>query len=174
MTTSASHPKTTAAATGESGQSEDARGAGYVGMFRTAVRDILGGLAGTGVALPQSMALGVALFVSMGLEPSAGALAGLLGATALSLTSGIAGATAGMISAPNGPVIMLLTTSLTTVVAAGVTGDGLLLALIAILLLTGLLQFLLGISGGGQLIKFIPYPAVAGLVTGIGLLMVLS
>lgn len=174
MTTSASRPKNTAAATGESGRTEDARGAGYVGMFRTAVRDILGGLAGTGVALPQSMALGVALFVSMGLEPSAGALAGLLGATALSLTSGIAGATAGMISAPNGPVIMLLTTGLTTVAAAGVTGDGLLLALIAILLLTGLLQFLLGISGGGQLIKFIPYPAVAGLVTGIGLLMILS
>ena len=174
LTQGASRPKTAAAASSESGRSEDSRTGGYVGMFRTGVRDILGGLAGTGVALPQSMALGVALFVSMGLEPSAGALAGLLGAAALSLTSGIAGATAGMISAPNGPVIMLLTAGLASVAAAGVTGDGLLLALIAILLLTGLLQFLLGISGGGQLIKFIPYPAVAGLVTGIGLLMILS
>jgi len=42
------------------------------------------------------------------------------------------------------------------------------------MVLTGLFQFLLGISGGGQLIKFIPYPAVAGLVTGVGVLMVLS
>jgi sulfate permease, SulP family len=171
---SPSQPKDAAATSSDSDQSEEARRTGSAGKLQTVVRDILGGLAGTGVALPQSMALGVALFVSMGLEPSAGALAGLLGAAALSLTSGVAGATTGMISAPNGPVTMLLTASLASVAAAGVSGDGLLLALIAILLLTGLLQFLLGITGGGQLIKFIPYPAVAGLVTGIGLLMVLS
>ncbi|MDC1287754.1 SulP family inorganic anion transporter, partial [Gammaproteobacteria bacterium] len=171
---SSSQANHAAAMSSDSDQSEKVPRTGNTGKFQAVVRDILGGLAGTGVALPQSMALGVALFISMGLEPSAGALAGLLGATALSLTSGVTGATTGMISAPNGPVIMLLTASLAAVAATGVSGDGLLLALIAILLLTGLLQFLLGVTGGGQLIKFIPYPAVAGLVTGIGLLMVLS
>ena len=141
---------------------------------RSATRDLLGGLAGSGVALPQSMALGVALFAGMGFDSSTGALAGLIGAAALSLTSGAAGATVGMISAPNGPVVMLLTTSLASVAASGITGDGLILALFTILVLMGLFQFLLGVSGGGQLIKFIPYPAVAGLVTGIGVLMILS
>jgi len=141
---------------------------------RFTAADLLGGLAATTVALPQAMGLGVALFAGMGFAPSAGALAGLMGAAALSLSSGLTGATVGMISAPNGPVIMLLSASLTAVAAQGVQGDGLLVALAAIMLLTGLFQFLLGISGGGQLIKFIPYPAVAGLVTGIGILMVLS
>ena len=136
--------------------------------------DLLGGLAGTAVALPQSMGLGIALYATMGLDASAGAMAGLMGAAALSLVSGLVGATIGMISAPNGPVTMLLAASLASVAAHGVQGEGLLLALVAIMLLTGLFQFLLGISGGGQLIKFIPYPVVAGLVTSIGVLMVLS
>ena len=136
--------------------------------------DVLGGLVGTAVALPQSMGLGVALFAAMGFDASVGALAGLMGAAALSLVSGLGGATIGMISAPNGPVTMLLAASLASVAAHGVQGEGLLLALVAIMILTGLFQFLLGISGGGQLIKYIPYPVVAGLVTGIGVLMVLS
>jgi SulP family sulfate permease len=120
------------------------------------------------------MGLGVALFAAMGFDASVGALAGLMGAAALSLVSGLGGATIGMISAPNGPVTMLLAASLASVAAHGVQGEGLLLALVAIMILTGLFQFLLGISGGGQLIKYIPYPVVAGLVTGIGVLMVLS
>lgn len=136
--------------------------------------DLLGGLAGTAVALPQSMGLGVALFLAMGFDASTGALAGLIGAAALSLFSGVAGATVGMISAPNGPVTMLLAASLASVAAQGVQGQDILLALIAIMLLTGLFQFLLGITGSGQLVKFIPYPVVAGLVTGIGVLMVAS
>jgi len=100
------------------------------------------------VALPQSMGLGISLFAVMGFDASAGALAGLIGAAALSLASGLAGATMGMISAPNGPVTMLLVASLASVAAAGVQGDGLLLALFAIMLLAGLFQFLIGISGG--------------------------
>jgi len=60
------------------------------------------------------MGLGVALFAGMGFDASAGALAGLMGAAALSLVSGLAGATVGMISAPNGPVTMLLAASPST------------------------------------------------------------
>ncbi len=147
---------------------------GATARSRFDVPDALGGLAGTAVALPQSMGLGVALFAGMGFDASAGALAGLMGAAALSLVSGLFGATVGMISAPNGPVTMLLAASLASVAAQGVQGEGLLLALVAILFLTGVFQFLLGVSGAGQLIKYIPYPAIAGLVTGIGVLMVLS
>jgi MFS superfamily sulfate permease-like transporter len=111
---------------------------------RPVIRDLLGGLAATTVALPQSMGLGVALFVAMGYDASTGALAGLVGAAALSLVSGLAGVTMGMVSAPNGPVTMLLSVSMASVLAQGVEGDGILLALFAIILLTGLFQFLLG------------------------------
>ena len=60
---------------------------------RLTLGDLLGGLAATTVALPQSMGLGVALFLAMGFDASTGALAGLVGAAALSMVSGLAGAT---------------------------------------------------------------------------------
>jgi SulP family sulfate permease len=136
--------------------------------------DLLGGIAGSAVALPQSMGLGLVLFTAIGLDASTGAMAGLLGAAVLSLSSGLLGATRGMISAPNGPVTMLLVASLATMVADGLQGQGLLLALTLILLLAGVLQFIFGFARGGHLVKYIPFPAVAGLVTGIGILMILS
>ncbi len=139
-----------------------------------AVGDLLGGIAGGAAALPQSMGLGVVLFTAIGLDAATGASAGLLGAAVLSLSSGLVGATRGMISAPNGPVTMLLVASLATLVAAGVQGPDLPLALTVILLLAGVFQFLFGIAGGGHLVKYIPFPVVAGLVTGIGVLMILS
>lgn len=138
------------------------------------VGDLLGGIAGGAAALPQSMGLGVVLFTAIGLDAAAGASAGLLGAAVLSLGSGMVGATRGMISAPNGPVTMLLVASLATLVAGGVEVSDLPLALSIILLLAGIVQFLIGIAGGGQLVKYIPFPVVAGLVTGIGILMILS
>jgi SulP family sulfate permease len=138
------------------------------------IGDLLGGIAGSAVALPQSMGLGLLLFTAIGLDASAGAMAGLLGAAVLSLSSGLVGGTRGMISAPNGPVTMLLVASLTTLVANGVQGQGLLLALSVILILAGLFQFLFAVAKGGHLVKYIPFPVVAGLVTGIGILMILS
>jgi SulP family sulfate permease len=141
---------------------------------RLTIGDWLGGLAGAAVALPQSMGLGVGLFSAMGLGAAAGALAGLIGAAALSLVSGIGGYTRGMISAPNGPVTMLLIASMTTLGTQGISGGDALVALALLVMLAGMVQLVIALSGGGQLIKFIPYPMVAGLVTAIGFLMMRS
>src|SRR3990167_5302790 len=49
------------------------------------------------------------------------------------------------------------------------------LALIAVIALAaGALQLLFAAVGGGQLIKYIPYPVVAGYLSGVGVLIVLS
>ncbi len=120
------------------------------------------------------MGLGVGLFATMGMGASEGALAGLMGAAALSLVSGLGGYTRGMISAPNGPVTMLLTASLAVAAAQGVSGAGLLATLMVLVMLAGLIQIIMALSGGAQLIKLIPYPMVAGQVTAIGILMMLS
>lgn len=136
--------------------------------------DLLGGIAAAAVALPQSMGLGLVLFTAIGQSSSTGAMAGLLGAALFSLISGLVGATRGMVSAPNGPVTMLLVASLATLAAEGLQGPDLLLALSLILSMAGLMQIFFGIAGGGHLVKYIPFPAVAGLVTGIGILMILS
>jgi SulP family sulfate permease len=120
------------------------------------------------------MGLGVGLFAAFGLGSSAGALAGLIGAAAISLVSGIGGNNRGMISAPNGPVIMLLIASMATLNAQGVSGGDALVTLALLITLAGLIQLVIALSGGGQLIKYIPYPMVAGLVTVVGILMMRS
>ena len=120
------------------------------------------------------MGLGVGLFAGMGLGAAAGALAGLVGAAAISLVSGIGGNTRGMISAPNGPVIMLLIASMATLGQEGISGGDALVALALLVMLAGMVQLVIALSGGAQLIKFIPYPMVAGLVTVVGILMIRS
>ncbi len=136
--------------------------------------DILGALAGTAVILPQSMGLGVVLFSVMGLDASSGALAGIIGAAVLSIISGIFGATLGMFSAPNGPVTMLLVGVFSVMQASGATSDSMLLTLSAILILTGVFQVIFSLFGGAKLVKYMPYPVIVGLVTGIGFLMIKS
>ncbi len=136
--------------------------------------DILGAVSGGAVALPQSMGLGVVLFSVMGFSSAQGAAAGLLGAIVLLIVSGLVGATKGMISAPNGPITMLLVGVMSTLSSSGATNSLMLTTLSAILILTGIFQILISLFGGAKLIKYIPYPVVAGLVTGIGLLMIKS
>lgn len=142
--------------------------------LRLKLTDLLGGLAASAVVLPQATAFGSVLFVLLGANPAQGALAGLMGAAVLSLFSGLSGATLGLITAPSGPVLILLTGSVASLQAAGVEGAGLFSGIAAILMATGLFQIMLGLSGGGQLIKYIPHPVVAGFLTGSGLLMVIS
>ena len=143
-------------------------------LRRSWVKDMLGGLAGTAVILPQSMGLGVVLFSVMGLDASSGAFAGIVGAAVMSMISGISGATVGMLSAPNGPVTMLLVGIFTVMAAEGAGTEAMLTTLSAILVLTGMFQIVFSLFGGAKLVKYIPYPVVVGLVTGIGVLMIKS
>ena len=136
--------------------------------------DIWAGLTAGAVLLPQAMAFGAALFAPLGLPASTGALAGLIGAACLCLSSGLLGRTHALISAPTGPALVLLSAALAAASAAGVTATQLPVALAALTLTAGALQLLLGATGGGRLIKFIPYPVVAGFMTGAGVLMLLS
>jgi len=136
--------------------------------------DIWGGMAAAAVILPQAMAFGVALLVPLGLDAGTGALTGLVAAAALSLASGLLGGTRGLISAPTGPTLVLVSGSLATLAAAGLAGPDLLTGLVALMVVTGFFQALIGLSGGGRLITFIPYPVVAGFMTGSAILMVKS
>ncbi len=138
------------------------------------IGDLFGGFSGAAVALPQSMGLGIVLFSVMGYDSSAGAVAGLVGATILLLISGGVGATVGMISAPNGPMTMLLVGVMGSLAAQGNSSATLAIYLAAILVSMGVLQIILALLGGAKLIKYIHYPVVVGLVTGVGVLMVKS
>jgi SulP family sulfate permease len=141
---------------------------------RFSIGDLLGGFSGAAVALPQAIGLGVVLFSTMGLSASSGALAGLLGAIILQLVVGGVGATIGIISAPNGPMTMLLVGVMEGMAVQGEQSEAMLLTLSVILILTGIFQILFALAGGTRLIKYIPYPVIAGLIAGVGILMVLS
>jgi len=141
---------------------------------KTILTDILGAFAGSAVILPQSMGLGVVLFSIMGFDASTGALAGIIGAAILSLVSGLFGATIGMLSAPNGPVTMLLASTMAIMAGTGINSDIMLLTLSAILVLTGLFQIIFSLLGGAELVKYIPYPVIVGQISAIGVLMIKS
>lgn len=142
--------------------------------FDNRFNDLWAGLAGSAVVLPQAMAFGVALFAPHGIGTAQGALAGLIGAICLLLASGLLGGAVGLISSPTGPTLALLSGALALLAAGGVAEANLPTALIAITVGAGLLQMLIAVSGGSRLIKFIPYPVVAGFSTGAALLMIQS
>ncbi|OGA54885.1 MAG: hypothetical protein A3G24_20950 [Betaproteobacteria bacterium RIFCSPLOWO2_12_FULL_62_13] len=136
--------------------------------------DLAGGAAAAMVVLPQAMAYGVALFSLMGMGAAGGALAGLVGAACLSLVSGLFGGTIGLVSSPTGPALVLLSGAVIAFQSAGLAGEMLFAALMATTVLAGLFQAAIAVSGGGRLIKFIPYPVVVGFTTGAALLMIQS
>jgi SulP family sulfate permease len=120
------------------------------------ISDVWGGLSASTMLLPQSMAFGVALLAPHGVSAAVGAMAGLLGAIALSMASGISGGTRGLVSSPTGPMLILLASAF-GLIAGNIGTDGnILAALTALVVLTGIAQIIIGASGGGNLIKFIP------------------
>ncbi|MCC7411810.1 MAG: SLC26A/SulP transporter family protein [Gammaproteobacteria bacterium] len=140
-------------------------------MQKPGAGDAWGGMAAAAVVLPQAMAFGVALATLAGLPAAQGAMMGLIGAAILSTSAGVIGCANGLISAPTGPALVLLSGTTTALMASGLQGAALLPALAAVTILAGIMQMLIGLSGGGTLVKFIPYPVVAGFMTGSALLM---
>ena len=134
--------------------------------------DLWAGTAAAAVVLTQSMAFGVALHEPYTGGGALGALAGLVAAVWLSLASSLTGATSALISAPTGPTLVLLGAIAGALSRAGLEGLAVLQALGVTIILAGLLQVLLGLSGGGRVIKLVPVPVIAGFMTGSGLLMI--
>lgn len=134
------------------------------------------------VAVPSAIAFGLLIYAPLGAEFAPhGALAGMLGAIALGLFVPLARGTPWLISAPCAPAAAVLVAMTTTLVRSGTSETGLplnphqvplLLTLTAFL--AGSLQMMVGFVGGGRLIKFIPYPVVAGYLCGVGVLIFLG
>ena len=136
--------------------------------------DIWGGLSATAVMLPQATAFGIALWAPFSQTPATGAMAGIITAISLCFFSGISRGTTAMVSSPTGPTMVLVAGALASLSARGYSGADLFINIALMLLLSGFLQILIGLSNGGRLIKFIPYPVVAGFMTGSAILMINS
>ena len=135
--------------------------------------DTWGGLAAMLVALPSAIAFGVIIFSPLGGALAAqGALAGILGATALGLIAPTFGGCPRLITAPCAPAAALLSALAITFTHQGFSAQSVLLMLVLIGLLAGLTQIIFGLLGIGRLIRFIPYPVVSGYLSGVGLIII--
>ncbi len=135
--------------------------------------DLFGGLAGMLVAFPSAVAFGLIVFAPLGpAMAGAGALAGMLGAIALGLLAPLCGGTPRLISAPSAPAAAVLAAFVAQQAGAGPAAAAALVSLAS--LTAGLLQLAFGALGGGRLMKYIPYPVVAGYLSGVGLLIMLT
>ena len=133
------------------------------------------------VALPSSVAFGVTIYAQLGAAYiSQGVMAGILGAIAMGLIAPALGGAPRLISAPCGPAAAVLAPLAAGLVAGSAGGANpiapqqVLVLLTLVGLISGGLQFLYGSIGGGRLIKFIPYPVVAGYLSGVGVKIFLS
>ncbi len=138
--------------------------------------DILGGFAAMLVALPSAIAFGLIIFAPLGGDAaSKGALAGIIGAVVLGLLAPVFGGTSRLISAPCAPAAALLSIFALDAVSRGTIPLDMAPLYIAIVAFgAGLIQLIAGIAGGGTFIKYIPYPVVAGYLSGVGILIFLG
>jgi SulP family sulfate permease len=137
--------------------------------------DVWGGAASTLVALPASIAFGVAVHAPLGGGAGAGALAGLLGATALGTIAPLLGGTPRLVSAPCAPAVAVMGAFAIQTAAARPGDPARVVVLMTLVgLVAALLQIALGLGRAGTIIKYIPYPVVTGYMSGVGIVIFLK
>lgn len=135
--------------------------------------DVWGGLAAMMVALPSAIAYGVTIYASLGGSYSAyGALAGILGVTAIGIVASTLGGTNRLISAPCAPAAAVLAAFAIEATRHGIESSTVVLLLMIVGLAAGALQVLFGAVRLGNLIKYMPYPVVSGYLSGVGLYII--
>ena len=129
--------------------------------------DIWGGFAAMLVALPSAIAFGVTIFSPLGADFGAkGALAGMLGVTALGLIAATFGGTQRLISAPCAPAAAVLSALTIQMTQHGSPVSTVVMALFLVALASSLFQILFGVLRVGELIKYMPFPVVSGYLSG--------
>ncbi|QZZ23422.1 SulP family inorganic anion transporter [Leptothermofonsia sichuanensis E412] len=125
--------------------------------------DLFGGVTAAIVALPLALAFGVA--------SGAGAISGLYGAIVVGFFAALCGGTPAQVSGPTGPMTVVITGVITTLVARH-PDTGLAMAF-TVVMLGGLFQIFFGMMHLGQYITLIPYTVISGFMSGIGVIIIL-
>ena len=133
--------------------------------FRNWRGDLFGGITASIVALPLALAFGVA--------SGAGAIAGLYGAIFVGFFASLFGGTPAQISGPTGPMTVVITSVIASVMATHKDSPETALAIaFTIVMLGGLFQILLGVMKLGQYITLMPYTVISGFMSGIGVIII--
>lgn len=125
--------------------------------------DLLGGITAAVVSLPLALTFGVA--------SGAGAEAGLYGAILIGLFAALFGGTSTLISEPTGPMTVVMTAVVSSLIAAN-PENGLAMAF-TVVILAGIFQIAFGFMRLGKYITLMPYSVVSGFMSGIGVILIL-
>ncbi len=125
--------------------------------------DIFGGVTTAIISLPLALAFGVA--------SGAGAEAGLWGAILVGFFASLFGGSSTLISEPTGPMTVIMTAILTTMVAK-YPESGVAISF-TIVMMAGAFQFLLGMLKLGKYVTLMPYSVVSGFMSGIGIILII-
>ncbi|MGI8934071.1 MAG: bicarbonate transporter BicA [Phormidesmis sp.] len=131
--------------------------------FRNVRGDLFGGLTAAVIALPMALAFGIA--------SGAGPTAGLYGAIIVGFFAALFGGTPTLISEPTGPMTVVITGVIATLVAAD-PENGMAMAF-TVVMMAGLLQIAIGMLKLGKYVTLMPYNVVSGFMSGIGLILII-
>ena len=135
--------------------------------------DVLGGTASMLVAIPSAIAFGLIIFAPLGAEFSGrAAIGGIIGTITMGLFAALFGGTKRLISAPCAPAAAVLSVFVSEVFNKGaIPVESIPIYVTIVSLFSGVVQVIIGKVGGGRFIKYIPYPVVAGYLSGVGVLI---
>lgn len=125
--------------------------------------DVFGGITAAVIALPMALAFGVA--------SGAGPEAGLYGAVLVGLFACLFGATPTLISEPTGPMTVVMTAVIASLIASN-PDDGLAMAF-TVVIMAGIFQILFGLLRVGHFVTMMPYTVVSGFMSGIGMILII-
>jgi SulP family sulfate permease len=147
-------------------------------------RDISGGFVGALIAIPIILSCGVVSYQNIGpAYVAAGISAAFVAAVITSVLAGLFGGAPLHINSPKTSHAAILSGLVASVAAShsftssfsGAGAAGALMAVVFITLaISGITQAILGVSRMGSLVKFIPYPVLAGFINGFALQIILN
>ncbi|MCT7942612.1 SulP family inorganic anion transporter [Shewanella sp. SP1S2-7] len=125
--------------------------------------DLFGGVTTAIISLPLALAFGVA--------SGAGAEAGLWGAILVGFFASLFGGSSTLISEPTGPMTVIMTAILTSMVAK-YPESGMAISF-TVVMMAGGFQFLIGTLKLGKYVTLMPYSVISGFMSGIGVILII-
>lgn len=125
--------------------------------------DMFGGVTTAVISLPLALAFGVA--------SGAGAEAGLWGAIMVGFFAALFGGSSSLISEPTGPMTVIMTAILTSMMAK-YPETGMAMSF-TVVIMAGAFQIMLGTLKLGKYVTLMPYSVISGFMSGIGVILII-
>jgi SulP family sulfate permease len=142
--------------------------------------DLAGGFVAAVISVAESIPYGLLVFAPLGAAAAAqGVMAGLYASIFAAFVAAVLGGTKGLISGPRASTSVIMATMVASLASApDLEAHGGVTMAIALsffgVLCAGALQIAFGAANLGRIIKFAPYPVIAGFMNGVAILLFLG